>query len=143
MYRVEMGTAKFKIFGKARSEHGPFKLENSFFMNKNRTISVRLSRDRIEALANLYAWLINEFHSENDYESLLYAHVVQMHYRLGILLRRTFRNKTILFSEPEALAFCEICGKWNIDHDRFAKFIAKDIAEKIRDAMSLRPAPRS
>jgi hypothetical protein len=94
-------------------------------------IGVRISRERLEVLFGLYDWLIAAYESENEGEFLLFSHVVAMYRKVEQVLKKNFQTISLNFSEPEALAFCQVWSKWNLDHNLYGKVVAHDLVAKI------------
>ncbi len=105
-------------------------------MKKRREIKVRVNRERLESLSNLYQWLLTVYESGDDYEELLRSHVELMHQRLKNILIKTFRTILVDFTEPEARAFCAVWSRWNLDHDLAGKIAAEDLVQKLEKARS-------
>jgi hypothetical protein len=100
-------------------------------MRIKKEIGIKINRERLEALYALYDWLISVYETEDENEFLLFAHLVAMYNKVEHVLQKNFRTTRLVFNEPEAVAFCMVWSKWNLDHDRYGKVVAHDLVSKI------------
>ena len=69
-------------------------------------IKLKMSRERLAGLEDVYSRVLDEYVPETDYEHLLHCHATVMFWRIAETLKKDFRTIKLKISAPEALAFC-------------------------------------
>lgn len=95
-------------------------------------MTIKMSRERMEAFARQNYNLIDVFEFKTDHDKLLREHIIDMHFRLQELLRRREQNNfSIKLSNAEAMAFYQVWQQVDLSHCPYSRVIVDDAVAKI------------
>ncbi len=94
-------------------------------------VTIKLSRQRMDALCNVYQAAIGEFYPENEHELLLQEHLTELCRRFIKALRTDFNNMKFKFSATEALAFVQFWQLGPMEVDNYTGIVLNDVMAKI------------
>lgn len=95
-------------------------------------MTIKMSRERLEAFARQNFNLIDVFDFKTDHDKLLREHIIDMHFRLQELLARPQQNKfTIKLSNAEAMAFYQVWNQVDLNHCPYSRVIVEEAIAKI------------
>lgn len=92
----------------------------------------KLSRERMEALHEMYEYMLGQYIPADNYENLLQVHLVSMMWRLHDALAGSKQRKfTLKVSGPEAMAFLLLWGNEKMDMRRRGAPLICDLIKQI------------
>ncbi len=100
-------------------------------MAKKRSIGVRLSHQRIEALMEICRGELETFLPQNDHQFLLREYLTDLEHKLVLLVRRPQEYYTLSLSGTEAIAFHQLWQMLDIRRDKYAAVIVETMLKKI------------
>lgn len=103
-------------------------------MAKKRCISVRLSRQRIEALLQIYEDINQHFKPINDHHHLLYAFLGELQHKLSLLYRKVQADYTLTLTTTEAIAFYQLCQEIDLSQHSYGHIILSAMLQQMEQA---------
>ena len=100
-------------------------------MAQKRSIRVRLSYQRVEALADVCTDMMDSFVPANDHHTLLREYMAELQYKLGKMIRQPQEAYTLSLSGTEAVAFYQLWQMLDIRHDKYATVIVETMLKKM------------
>jgi hypothetical protein len=101
-------------------------------MAKERSsIRVRISHQRMEALADICEELATDFKTLNEHQVLLKAYMHDLRYKLRDMMRKEQEQYLLVLTRTEATAFYQLWNMVDIRHDRYAMLIVEDLVRKM------------
>jgi hypothetical protein len=100
-------------------------------MAKKRGIRIRISNQRLEALQEICAEMLEEFRPDTDHRQLLHEYLLQLQQRLHEMLLRKQEIYTLMLEGPEAVAFYQLWNMLDIRHDKYAVLIVDNLLKKM------------
>ena len=100
-------------------------------MVKKRSIRVRLSHQRIEALHDICGEMLESFRPANDHHVLLREYMLELRHNLHAMSARTQDDYTLSLSGTEAVAFYQLWQLLDIKHDKYATVIVETMLKKM------------
>ncbi len=105
-------------------------------MAKKRCIRLRISRQRTEALRDVCRDVRHEFVPDTEHTELLIAYMNDLENRLTEMLDRGQENYTLLLTEPESIAFCQLWNQMDVTKHRYAALIVDNLLKKMHSTMA-------
>lgn len=96
-----------------------------------RTVRVRISHDRLEALHQLCTEMKNEFTPENEHGRLLKEYMLELEHRLKNMADRNQERYTLNLTSAEAIAFYQLWNMLDIRYDKYANVIVGNLIDKM------------
>ena len=100
-------------------------------MAQKRSVRVRLSNQRLEALQDICAAMLEGFLPDNDHHHLLAEYMRDLQQRLILLLKKTQGEYTLSLSGTETLAFYQLWQMHDLKHDKYARVIVETMLNKM------------
>ena len=76
-------------------------------MAKRNTVSITLSRQRMEVLQELYNQYLHAFEPANEHEHLLCLHAQELKHKMQLLTQKQQAHYTLTLSPTQATALCQ------------------------------------
>lgn len=105
-------------------------------MAKKRHFRLRISRQRTEALRDVCRDVRYEFVPDTEHTQLLVAYMNELEERLTEMLDREQENYTLLLSEPESIAFCQLWNQIDVTQHRYAALIVDTLLKKMHSSIA-------
>lgn len=96
-----------------------------------RTVRIRISHERLEALHNLCIEMKNDFVPDTEHGSLLKEYMLELEHRLKNMVDRNQERYTLNLSGTEAIAFYQLWNMLDIRHDKYANVIVGSLIQKM------------
>ena len=100
-------------------------------MAKKRSIRVRLSHQRVEALLEICGEMQESFRPLNDHQYLLREYMSELQHNLLSMTARPQEEYTLSLSGTEAVAFYQLWHMLDIRHDKYAALIIETMLKKM------------
>jgi len=100
-------------------------------MVKKRSIRVRLSHQRLEALTEICGEMIVSFKPLNDHHFLLKEYMLELQHNLSSLSARQQEEYTLSLTGTEAVAFYQLWQMIDLRHDKYATLIIETMLKKM------------
>jgi hypothetical protein len=100
-------------------------------MAKNRGIRIRISAQRVAALAEICEEMLEEFQPTGDHHQLLREYMLELHDKLGEMARRNQEMYTLHLVGSEAIAFYQLWHMLDISRDKYAILIVDNLMKKM------------
>ncbi len=100
-------------------------------MDKKRSIGIRISHQRLEAMVEVCDTMLASFRPVNEHQELLQAYLGELKYKLLQMARKGQEIYTLTLSATEAMAFYQLCKLMDVKHDRYAMVIIESMLSKI------------
>ena len=100
-------------------------------MAKKRSIRIRVSHQRIEALHEICGEMLEEFRPDNDHRQLLHEYMQELKDKLQAMLERNQQNYTLSLAGTEAVAFYQLWNMLDIRYDIYALLIVDYLLKKM------------
>lgn len=100
-------------------------------MVKKRSIRVRISHQRIEALLEICDEMLDSFRPKNEHHFLLREHMSDLKHKLQVMATRKQELYTLCLSGTEAIAFYQLWHLLDIRHDKYATVIIDSMLKKM------------
>ena len=100
-------------------------------MAQKRGIRVRISRQRVEALMDICAEMLQAFKPLNDHHFLLREYMLELRHKLRSMSLKTQEDYTLSLSGTEAVAFYQLWHLLDIRHDKYASVIVETMLRKM------------
>lgn len=101
-------------------------------MVTKRSVRVRISNQRIEALLEICEEMLHSFKPVNDHHFLLREYMRELQHKLTDMIRkRAQENYTLSLSGTESVAFYQLWHMLDIRHDKYATVIVETMLKKM------------
>jgi hypothetical protein len=100
-------------------------------MAKKRSIRLRISSQRMEALQEICGEMLDEFSPDTDHRQLLHEYLQELHRNITLMLERNQDTYTLILKGPEAIAFYQLWNMLDIQHDKYAVLIVDNLLKKM------------
>jgi hypothetical protein len=100
-------------------------------MAKKRSIRLRISSQRMEALQEICGEMLDEFSPDTDHRLLLHEYLQELHQKIAQMLDKNQETYTLILSGPEAVAFYQLWNMLDIQHDKYAVLIVDNLLKKM------------
>ncbi len=102
-------------------------------------VRIKLSLAKLEALFELYNYWYDQYNPDSEHEAILNEHLLEMHFKLQVLLAKRAQKNTLALTGSEAMAFYQT---WNPIHIKeiLADLTVKEIIQNI-DKKHKQPLP--
>lgn len=100
-------------------------------MDKKRSIGIRISNQRLEALLDVCNVVLGNFFPIDDHQSLLREYLRELQHKLLSMAKKEQELYTLTLSSTEAMAFYQLWQVMNIKHDKYATVIVSTMLAKI------------
>ena len=100
-------------------------------MAKKRGIRLRISHQRVAALAEICDEMLEEFQYTNEHQQLLREYLLELRHRLSDMERQNQELYTLTLVGTEAIAFYQLWNMLDIRHDKYATLIVNDLVKKM------------
>ena len=100
-------------------------------MAKNRGIRIRISAQRVQALLEICAEMLEEFRPVNEHQRLLNEYLYELQHKLSDMLRKNQEMYILHLIGTEAIAFSQLWGMLDISNDKYAVIIVDDLLKKM------------
>ncbi len=85
-------------------------------MNSKITFQIELANAQVEALLELYEYWHLEYNPETPHDALLFEHMLEMKFRLHVMLLKRVKKSSLTFTSTELIAFCQTWESVKIIH---------------------------
>ncbi len=100
-------------------------------MDKKRSIGIRISHQRLEAMVEVCDTMLASFRPANEHQELLHEYLGELKYKLVQMSKKSQELYTLTLSGTEAMAFYQLCQLMDVKHDRYASVIIESMLSKI------------
>ncbi len=100
-------------------------------MAKKRGISIRISSQRVEALLEICAEMLEEFIPGTEHHELLREYLYELQDKLIEMLKRNQDLYTLNLAGSESIAFMQLWNVLDISRDKYANIIVDNLLKKI------------
>ena len=100
-------------------------------MAQKRSVRVRISHQRVEALLEICAEMLQSFRPLNDHHYLLREYMRELQHKLLNMSARAQDDYTLTLSGTEAVAFYQLWHMLDIKHDKYASVIVETMLKKM------------
>ena len=91
-------------------------------------IKIRIQRQRLEVLLDVYVWIFTSYNPETPYEWLLYHIAGELHGQAAKQLHNESQERfTVLFTEVQALGFYQLFNNVDLRNMAFANVVVSEI----------------
>jgi len=100
-------------------------------MAKKRSIRLRISSQRMEALQEICREMLDDFSPDTDHRILLHEYLQELHQKIELMLDKNQETYTLILNGPEAVAFYQLWNMLDIQHDKYAVLIVDNLLKKM------------
>lgn len=100
-------------------------------MAKKRSIRMRVSHQRIEALSTLCREMLHEFAPADDHQLLLREHLAELHDKLRSMQARSQERYTLILMGTEITAFHQLWNLLGICDDEYVLMVVDNLLKKM------------
>lgn len=100
-------------------------------MATKRNVRVRISHQRVEALLEICAEMLQSFKPVNDHHFLLREYMRELQFKLTAMIKRIQENYTLSLTTTESVAFYQLWNMLDIRHDKYAAVIVETMLKKM------------
>ncbi len=100
-------------------------------MVTKRSVRVRISHQRVEALQDICAEMLQSFKPLNDHHFLLREYMRELQHKLALMSKRAQNEYTLSLTGTESVAFYQLWQALDIKHDKYATLIVETMLKKM------------
>lgn len=100
-------------------------------MVTKRSVRVRISHQRVDALLEICQEMLQSFKPVNDHHFLLREYMRELQHKLTAMIKRVQDTYTLTLSGTESVAFYQLWQMLDIKHDKYATVIVETMLKKM------------